>query len=179
MKPGRHTFTWFPHWSMGARAVPDPPQHTRQGGRPPRLPAPTTREPAALSSAVVRVLGVDAGFTAESYVASSAARLAIETDATGLTLQTFRAGGEDTRTHSDSLMNGVPVDQPVTIEWKARHRRATLNRALGPWPTGVYFVKLRRERRKDRLCPVRDPPDDVRRAKPRCGRDADEHMAGL
>ena len=88
------------------------------------------------------MLGVDAGFTAESYVASSAARLAIETDATSLTLQTFRAGGEDTRTHSDTLMNGVPVDQPVTIEWKARHRRATLNRALGPWPTGVYFVKL-------------------------------------
>ena len=88
------------------------------------------------------MLGVDAGFTAESYVASSAARLAIETDATSLTLQTFRAGGEDTRTHSDTLMNGIPVDQPVTIEWKARHRRATLNRALGPWPTGVYFVKL-------------------------------------
>jgi hypothetical protein len=39
-------------------------------------------------------------------------------------------------------MNGVPVTQPVTIPWSARHRRATLNFAIGPWPTGVYFVKL-------------------------------------
>ena len=39
-------------------------------------------------------------------------------------------------------MNGVPVNQPVTIPWSARHRRATLNFAIGPWPTGVYFVKL-------------------------------------
>ena len=91
---------------------------------------------------MVRILGVDAGFTAESYVASSAARLGIETDATALTLQTFRAGPEEGPTHSDTLMNGVPVTQPVTIPWAARHRRATLNFAIGPWPTGVYFVKL-------------------------------------
>jgi hypothetical protein len=39
-------------------------------------------------------------------------------------------------------MNGVPVSEPVTIPWSARHRRATLNFAIGPWPTGVYFVKL-------------------------------------
>ena len=95
-----------------------------------------------LTSAVVRVLGVDAGFTGESYVGSSSARLAIETDATALTLQTFRAGPEETRTHSDTLMNGVAVNAPVTIPWSARHRRATLNFAIGPWATGVYFVKL-------------------------------------
>ena len=34
------------------------------------------------------------------------------------------------------------MDAPVTIPWQALHRRATLNRALGPWPTGVYFVKI-------------------------------------
>jgi hypothetical protein len=88
------------------------------------------------------VLGVDAGFSAESYLAAGSARLAIETDAKSLTLQTFRAGPEDTPTHSDTLMNGAPVNEPVTIPWSARHRRATLNYAVGPWPTGVYFVKL-------------------------------------
>ena len=90
----------------------------------------------------MRLLGVDAGFTAESYVATSSARLAVETDAAGLTLQTFRAGGEDVGTFSDSIMNGVPVNAPVTIPWSARHRRATLNYAVGPWSNGVYFVKL-------------------------------------
>ena len=81
----------------------------------------TARRGRKLKSAVVRVLGVDAGFTAESYVAPSSARLAIETDAESLTLQTFRAGPEEGPTHSDSLMNGVPVNQPVTIPWTARH----------------------------------------------------------
>ena len=54
------------------------------------------------------MLGVDAGFTQESYVAASSARLPIETDAKSLTLQTFRAGPEDVGTFSDTLMNGVP-----------------------------------------------------------------------
>ncbi|NUT56625.1 MAG: hypothetical protein HOQ03_11685 [Thermoleophilia bacterium] len=142
LKPGKNVFTWHPHWSMGARTYLIRITTVDRAGNRRTYGAANAREGRKLTSAVVRVLGVDAGFTAESYVASSAARLAIETDATQLTLQTFRAGGEDTRTHSDTLMNGIPVDQPVTIEWKARHRRATLNRALGPWPTGVYFVKL-------------------------------------
>ena len=120
LKPGRHTFTWFPHWSMGARTYLIRLSTLDRAGNRRTYGADNAREGRKLRSAVVRVLGVDAGFTAESYVASSAARLAIETDATGLTLQTFRAGGEDTRTHSDTLMNGIPVDQPVTIEWKAR-----------------------------------------------------------
>jgi hypothetical protein len=142
LKPGKNVFTWHPQWSMGARTYLIRMTTTDRAGNRRTYGASNARQGRKLDSAVVRVLGVDAGFTAESYVASSAARLAIETDATQLTLQTFRAGGEDTRTHSDTLMNGVPVDQPVTIPWKALHRRATLNRALGPWPTGVYFVKI-------------------------------------
>ena len=142
LRPGRHTFTWHPHWSVAARtyllritAVDGAGNHRTYG-------ADDAKEGRRLRSAVVRLLGVDAGFTQESYVATSSARLAIETDASGLTLQTFRAGPEDVGTFSDSIMNGVPVNQPVTIPWVARHRRATLNYAVGPWPNGVYFVKL-------------------------------------
>lgn len=142
LRPGRNTFTWHPHWSVGARTYLVRITATDGAGNRRTYGADNAREGRRLKSAVVRVLGVDAGFTAESYVAPGVARLAIETDAESLTLQTFRAGPEDTRTHSDTLMNGVPVNQPVTIPWSARHRRATLNFAIGPWPTGVYFVKL-------------------------------------
>ena len=142
LRPGRHTFTWHPAKTIGARTYLVR-ITTRDGaGNRRTYGADNAQTGRRLTSAVVRVLGVDAGFTGESYVASSAARLAIETDASTLTLQTFRAGPEDTLTHSDTLMNGVPVNQPVTIPWSARHRRATLNYAVGPWPTGVYFVKL-------------------------------------
>ena len=142
LRPGRNTFTWHPHWSVGARTYLIRITATDGAGNRRTYGADNAQTGRRLTSAVVRVLGVDAGFTQESYVAASSARLPIETDATSLTLQTFRAGPEDTRTHSDTLMNGVPVNEPVTIPWSARHRRATLNFAIGPWPTGVYFVKL-------------------------------------
>jgi hypothetical protein len=142
LRPGLHTFTWQPHWSVGARTYLVRITATDSAGNRRTYGDDNARRGRKLRSAVVRILGVDAGFTAESYVASSAARLAIETDAEDLTLQTFRAGPEEGPTHSDSLMNGVPVNQPVTIPWTARNHRATLNFAIGPWPTGVYFVKL-------------------------------------
>ena len=142
LRPGPHTFTWHPHWSVPARTYLLRITAVDGAGNSRTYGADNPKEGRRLRSAVVRLLGVDAGFTAESYVATSSARLAIETDAAGLTLQTFRAGGEDVGTFSDSIMNGVPVNAPVTIPWSARHRRATLNYAVGPWPTGVYFVKL-------------------------------------
>ncbi len=142
LKPGRNVFTWHPHWSMGPRTYLIRMTTLDRAGNRRTYGADDAREGRKLRSAVVRVLGVDAGFSAESYTALSNARLAIETDATTLTLQTFRAGPEDTRTHSDSVMHGVAVNQPVTIPWSARHRRATLNFAVGPWASGVYFVKL-------------------------------------
>ena len=142
LPPGRNTFTWQPHWSVGARTYLVRITATDGAGNRRTYGADNAREGRRLKSAVVRLLGVDAGFTGESYVATSSARLAIETDAESLTLQTFRAGPEDTPTHSDTIMNGVPVNAPVTIPWTARSRRATLNLAIGPWPTGVYFVKL-------------------------------------
>jgi hypothetical protein len=142
LKPGRHTFTWHPHWSMGPRTYLIRITTQDRAGNRRTYGADNARAGRRLESAVVRVLGVDAGFTQESYTAMSSSRLAIETDATALTLQVFRTGAEDTRTHSDSVMHGTPVTQPVTIPWQARHRRATLNYAIGPWPTGVYFVKL-------------------------------------
>jgi len=142
LRPGRNTFTWHPHWSVGARTYLVRITATDGAGNRRTYGADNAREGRRLRSAVVRVLGVDAGFTGESYVATSSARLAIETDAQSLTLQTFRAGPEDTPTHSDIIMNGVPVNGQVTIPWSARHRRATLNYAVGPWPSGVYFVKL-------------------------------------
>jgi hypothetical protein len=142
LRPGRHTFTWHPHWSVGARTYLVRITAVDGAGNRRTYGADNAKEGRRLRSAVVRLLGVDAGFSQESYVATSTARLAIETDAAGLTLQTFRAGPEDIGTFSDSIMNGVPVSNAVTIPWSARHRRATLNYAVGPWPTGVYFVKL-------------------------------------
>ena len=95
LRAGRNTFTWFPHWSMGARTYLVRITTTDSAGNRRTYGDDTARRGRKLKSAVVRVLGVDAGFTAESYIAPSSARLAIETDAEALTLQTFRAGPEE------------------------------------------------------------------------------------
>ena len=71
LKPGRHTFTWHPHWSMGARTHLIRLSTLDRAGNRRTYGAANAREGRKLRS-VVRVLGVDAGFTAESYVASSA-----------------------------------------------------------------------------------------------------------
>ena len=95
--------------------------------------ADNAREGPEAPLAVVRVLGVDAGYGRE--LRRLERRTARDRDGCDLmTLQTFRTGGEDTRTHSDTIMHGVPVDQPVTIPWSARHRRATLNTLSAPGP---------------------------------------------
>ena len=81
LRPGRNVFTWFPPKSIGARTylvritVADAAGNRRTYG------ADNAREGRRLKSAVVRVLGVDAGFTAGELPPSSSARLAIETDA--------------------------------------------------------------------------------------------------
>src|SRR5688572_6044873 len=83
---GRNTFTWHPHWSVGARTYLVRLTATDGAGNRRTYGAANARAGRRLASAVVRVLGVDAGFTQESYVASSAARLLIETDAKAFTL---------------------------------------------------------------------------------------------
>ena len=71
---------------------------------------------------MIRVLGVEAGFTRESYVPGETATLAVETDASALSLQVFRAGPEDVPTYNDTLMNGVPVTEPVNVGWSSLDR---------------------------------------------------------
>ncbi len=142
LRPGRNTFTWFPHWSIGPRTYlvritttdvagnrrtygddtgPARPEAEVGGGASPRRRRRLHRR---------ELRGAQLGPPRDR----DRCRIAHPADVPR------RPGRRPT--HSDSLMNGVPVNQPVTIAWVARHRRATLNFAVGPWPTGVYFVKL-------------------------------------
>ena len=178
LRPGRNTFTWHPRVDRGAH-LPRPDHGDRRRRQPPHLRRGQRSDgPQAHVGGRARARR-RRGLHAESYVAPSSARLAIETDATSLTLQTFRAGPRGHATHSDTLMNGVAVNQPVTIPWIARHRRATLNFAIGPWPTGRLLRQADGQRRPHRLRALRRPADGARRAEPRRRRDADEHVAGI
>ena len=140
--PGRHAFNWFPEPTIAPRTyltlldVTDTAGNRRTYGA---SNAETGRRPTA---PVIRVLGVDAGFTRESYVPGENATLRVESDAYALSLQVFRAGPEDVPTYNDTLMNGVPVTDPVNVGWSSLDRPGTVPVPIGAWPSGVYFAKL-------------------------------------
>ena len=91
--PGRHAFSWFPDADDRAAHVPDPARRHRRLEQPAHATARATPRPAGgRRRPVIRVLGVDAGFTRESYVPGETATLRVETDASALSLQVFRAG---------------------------------------------------------------------------------------
>ena len=179
LRPGRHTFTWHPHWSVGARTY-------------------LVRITATDGAGNRRTYGADnaqrAGSSRPRSCASSASTPASRARATSLELGAARdrdrrgdadpadvprRSGGRRATHSDTIMNGVPVNQPVTIPWSARRRRATLNFADRPLADRRLLRQADRERRPDRLRAVRRPADDARSDEPRRRRDADEHVAGL
>jgi hypothetical protein len=91
---------------------------------------------------VVRVMGIDAGFTESTYSPNTAATLQIATDAPSFTLQFFQAGPE-TQPTLGTAMEGVPVSQPQHVDWSAnRNAPATLGVQLGDWANGIYFARL-------------------------------------
>jgi hypothetical protein len=143
--PGRHAFTWFPEPTIAPRTyltlldVTDAAHNRRTYG------ASNAETGRRSTTPVIRVLGVDAGFTRESYVPGETATLRVETDASALSLQVFRAGTEDVPTYNDTLMNGVPVTDPVNVGWSSLDRPGTIPVPIGAWPSGVYFAMLTTE----------------------------------
>ncbi len=95
---------------------------------------------------VVRVLGIDAGFTRPSYTPGGWARLVISTDESSMTLQLFRAGPELTpsiaRYGSDRLW-GVPVGPAKALDWRrSTNHPVTLRLRIPYLQTGLYFERL-------------------------------------
>jgi hypothetical protein len=91
---------------------------------------------------VVRVMGIDAGFTEATYSPGTAAQMRIATDVPSFTLQFFQAGPEKQPTLG-TAMEGVPVSEPRHVDWSAnRSAPATLVVQLGDWANGIYFARL-------------------------------------
>ncbi len=65
----------------------------------------------------------------------------ISNKARGLKLRIFRSGPERIVTRSSSTMNGVPVTRTRSIP--DSHGRRVVSLAIGDWPSGLYFARLR------------------------------------
>jgi hypothetical protein len=96
-----------------------------------------------LPAPVARVLGIEASWARRSYVPGQRARLRIEADAAALTLQLFRNGPEPESTNRADELSGVPVSEPVLLDWSRRRgARNAVFAWIGDWPSGLYYAKL-------------------------------------
>jgi hypothetical protein len=95
---------------------------------------------------LVRLLGIDAGFTRPSYRPGSRARIVVSTDEPTMTLQLFRAGPELTpsiRRYGNDALWGVPVGPSKALDWsRSRNRPVTLRLRIPHVQSGLYFARL-------------------------------------
>ena len=84
---------------------------------------------------------IEAAFPQEGYKPGTVAKLRIWTSEPGVTLQVFHIGPERTQTIGNDQMQGVPMTQPRRLD--SVRRGSSIRVAIGPWASGLYFVRLR------------------------------------
>ncbi|HZQ81821.1 MAG TPA: N,N-dimethylformamidase beta subunit family domain-containing protein [Gaiellaceae bacterium] len=109
-----------------------------------RVTAQASGAAAQSRDAVVRVLGVDAAFSARSVAPGDPLTLVVRTDARQLTVQMLHSGPESVPTYANDLVNGVAVGAPIEVDWTAHtNAPAPIVLATDPsWQSGVYFAQL-------------------------------------
>jgi hypothetical protein len=143
LRAGAHTLTWTPAAGLAPRTyvlsftTQDVASNILTYGAPEPHVERYPRAP------VVRILGVDATFTRPSYLPGQVGALRIAADTPSLEAQVFQSGPEREITYADYLLGGVPVNDPVKIDWRSRRDKpSTISFQLGVLPTGLYYVKL-------------------------------------
>jgi N,N-dimethylformamidase beta subunit-like protein len=95
------------------------------------------------SAPVVRVQGIDAGFTKRSYAPGESAELRLATDARVLRLQVFAYQSPGRPSEQDVKTSGLAKTGPIRVDWGAHRDRPALLRVVraGDWPSGLYFLR--------------------------------------
>jgi hypothetical protein len=92
---------------------------------------------------VVRVQGIDAGFTKRSYAPGETAELRLATDARLLRLQVFAYQSPGRPSEQDVKTSGLAKTGPIRVDWRAHRDEPALLRVVraGDWPSGLYFLR--------------------------------------
>jgi hypothetical protein len=143
LPPGEHSLKWQPapetgvgSYVMRLTVESNQGRHKVYGGKRPSRPELAT-------APVVRVLGVEAAFDRRSYVPGETARLTIAADAASLKIQVLACGTEDGYTDRADEMRGLPVGDPVTIDWRgSRLAPRVVPFPIGQLASGVYALRI-------------------------------------
>ncbi len=141
---GRHALVWTPPNNLRPRTYMLMLKATDDVGNRQVYGASTAFVGRYPKAPVVRVQGLDAGFTRPSYAPGQAALLRISADAPSLTLRVFRSGPEQVITYADDQFAGIEVPEAAqTLDW-TKNANATQDVVfrVGAWPSGLYYVQL-------------------------------------
>jgi hypothetical protein len=129
--PGSHQLNWTPAPTLPARTYIL--RLTAQSG-----------VNVARDHVVARILGVDAAFASRSARPTDALPLVVATDAKTLTVQMVRSGPELIPTYVNNVINGVPVGDPMTVDWTPNpNAPAPIPISIpGDWQSGVYAAQI-------------------------------------
>ncbi len=141
---GKHTMTWVPGPNLNPRTYLVRLTSVDLAGNRVVYGATNAFVGRAPRGPVVRLQGIDAGFTKPSYLPGDIAYIHIATDEPSLTLRVFHAGPEQVITYADNQLAGIEVDQaPVTLDWK--EWQSTQHRIGFHIPTlasGLYYAQF-------------------------------------
>jgi hypothetical protein len=142
--PGPHVITWTPATNINPRTYLVLLQAVDRAGNTIQYGAPNAFVGRYPRAPVVRVQGIDAGFSRPSYAPGQLAAIHVATDAPALTLRVFHSGPEQVVTYADNQMAGVEVDQtPVQIDWsRNQNRQRQITFRIPDVPSGLYYVQL-------------------------------------
>ncbi len=93
---------------------------------------------------VVRLQGIDAAFTRQSYAPGQAGLVRISTDSPSLGLKVFRVGPDQIITYADDQLAGIEIPEAAqTIDW-SKNVNATHDFVfrVGAWPSGLYYLQF-------------------------------------
>jgi N,N-dimethylformamidase beta subunit-like protein len=140
---GPHTVEWTPDVALQPRTYIL------------RLQAQDATGAQAEQRSTVRLLGVDAGFGSLGAAPGDNAVLSVRTDAEQLTIQFLHSGPEKPNTYANDEIKGVPVTDPITIDW-ARNidQPASIRLRIGDWPSGVYAARLQADDGRVGFAPI-------------------------
>jgi hypothetical protein len=141
--PGRHVLRWAPPATTAPRTYLLELTATDTAGNSRSYGAKTPYADRYLAAPVVRVLGIDAAFTRQSYAPGETALLRVATDAPSFTMRFFRAGDETRPSAVADELSGVAVTDAQSISW-SRHASspATIRFRVGDWSSGLYYAEL-------------------------------------
>jgi hypothetical protein len=144
LQRGVHTLTWAPAANLNPRTYLIRLSTRDVAGNRTTYGAPNAFVDRYPKGVVVRLQGIDAGFTKPSYLPGELAHIHVATDEPSLELRVFHSGPEQVVTYADNQFAGVEVDQgPTTLDWTQwRSREHTVDFHVPDVPSGLYYVQL-------------------------------------